>query len=277
MDDPYTYGAIAAVNAMNDVYAMGGEVLLALNIAAFPEDLSLDVVGAILEGGADKVREAGAVIAGGHTIIDEEPKYGLCVTGLVHPARIRTNATAQPGDAILLTKPLGTGILIGAMNDLAAEPGHARACVDQMLALNRAPAGLLREREIHALADVTGFGLAGHAWEVAENSGVRVTLHLGTLPACDGLAQYVAAGFRNGGMDRNRAFFGPRMALPGTLSDFDAALLFDPQTSGGLLIVLPEADADDLSARLRAIGSGAWRVGSVEAAGPAGPGVRVRS
>ena len=171
VDDPYQFGAIAAVNAMSDIYAMGAEVVLALNIAAFPEDLPIDVAAAILEGGADKVREAGGVIAGGHTIIDAEPKYGLCVTGLVDPAQVRTNAAAQPGDVVLLTKPIGTGLLISAIRESTAAPAHAAAAIAQMLMLNRSASHTATAVPVHASTDITGFGLAGHCWEVAINSG----------------------------------------------------------------------------------------------------------
>ena len=167
VDDPWTFGAIAAANALSDVYAMGGKPLFALNIAAFPEDLPTEVAAAILQGGADKVREADAAIAGGHTIIDEEPKYGLAVTGEVHPARVLRAGGAHPGDVILLTKALGTGVLIGANAQGAVAPDHMRAALDQMLALHRPAAEVAEAFPVHAMADVTGFGLAGHLWDMA--------------------------------------------------------------------------------------------------------------
>ena len=186
VDDPYQYGSIAAANALNDVYAMGAEVLFALNIAAFPEDLPVEMVAAVLEGGADKVHEAGGAVAGGHTIIDREPKYGLCVTGLVHPDAIRSNAEAQPGDAIVLTKPLGTGVLVNAIRGGHASAADEAFAIAQMSGLNKAAAEVTRGFTVHALTDVTGFGIAGHLVEVSTNSGAGVELSLGALPAMPG-------------------------------------------------------------------------------------------
>ncbi len=272
VDDPYQYGAIAAANALNDVYAMGGDVLFALNIAAFPEDLPIDVVARILEGGADKVKEAGGVIAGGHTIIDAEPKYGLAVTGIVHPSRIRTNAAAQPADVILLTKPLGTGILLTAITERTASPAHEQTAIEQMMALTKTAAELTREFDVHAITDVTGFGLAGHLMEVATNSDVCVELSLATLPPMDGLAGYVERGYSTGGQARNREYFLPELQTERALSVYEETLLLDPQTCGGLLIVLPDAHAAKLERRLTEAGVPNWRIGSVEP----GAGVRIR-
>ncbi len=271
VDDPYQYGAIAAANAMSDVYAMGADVILALNIAAFPEDLPAEIVARVFEGGADKVREAGGVIAGGHTIIDEEPKYGLCVTGLVHPARVRTNATAQAGDAIVLTKPLGTGIIITAIRKGKVTPQHEEAALRQMMTLNRATAEVCRDFDIHGTTDVTGFGLVGHLYELASNSGARVALSLAALPPMDGLAEYVEMGFSTAGQDRNREFFAPRLEIDHEPSAYEDALLYDPQTSGGLLVALPEADAEALRRRLTDAGVPSWRIGAVRD----GEGIRV--
>ncbi len=269
VDDPYEFGAIAAANALNDIYAMGADVLFALNIAAFPENLASEVVAAILAGGADKVREAGGAIAGGHTIIDEEPKYGLSVTGLVAPNRVRRNADAQPGDALFLTKPLGTGVIINALRDQQVQPEHERAVVDQMSALNRTAAEVSHDFDVHAMTDVTGFGLAGHCFEVAENSGMQVTLALSALPSVAGLRQYVDLGFKTGGQNRNLGYFGGHVradsSLGGrSLSEFEEALLYDPQTCSGLLITVPESDAESLAARLSDAGVPGWRIGSVD-------------
>ena len=274
VDDPYTYGAIAAANALNDVYAMGAKVLLALNIAAFPEDLPTEVVAAILVGGADKVREAGGVIAGGHTIIDEEPKYGLAATGVVHPSQLRLNSAARPGDALVLTKRIGTGVLIDAIQGLAAEQEHEVAVVAQMSALNRAAAEASRDFDVHALTDITGFGLAGHSFEIAQNSGMQVVLSLAAVPMVAGLAGYVAQGAQTGGQGRNREYFDKQIDSR-ELTALEEALLFDPQTCGGLLIALPEAEAESLRAQLSEAGVENWRVGSVEAAVDSGAGVRV--
>jgi selenide,water dikinase len=269
VDDPYEFGAIAAANALNDIYAMGAAVLFALNIAAFPEDLPVEIVAAILEGGADKVREAGGAIAGGHTIIDEEPKYGLSVTGLVAPDRVRRNADARPGDTLILTKPLGTGVIINALRDEQVQPEHERNVVKQMSALNRIAAEVSRDFDVHAMTDITGFGLAGHVFEVAENSGMQVTVSLSALPAIAGLPQYVDLGFKTGGQNRNLGYFGSRVHNDKTnaavgLSDFEEALLYDPQTCGGLLITVPTSEAEALIARLRDAGVEGWRIGSVE-------------
>jgi selenide,water dikinase len=267
VDDPYSFGAIAAANALNDIYAMGADVLFALNIAAFPEDLPSEVVAAILEGGADKVLEAGGAIAGGHTIIDVEPKYGLAVTGLADPARIQRNSTARPGDALLLTKPLGTGVIIGAIQALAADPEVEARTVAQMSALNRTAAEVAREFELHASTDITGFGLAGHAFEVAENSGVEVVLSVASLPAIEGLATCVAGGFGSGGQTRNTEFFGALVQAERTLNEVESALLYDPQTCGGLLLALAEPEAATLQTRLQEAGVESWRIGSVEDGG----------
>ncbi len=270
VDDPYSFGAIAAANALNDVYAMGAEVLFALNIAAFPEDLPPEIVAAILAGGADKVREAGGAIAGGHTIIDEEPKYGLAATGLVHPSKLRLNSAAQPGDALVLTKPIGTGVVVNAIQDQSAKPEHETAVVAQMSALNRVAAEVSGDFDVHALTDITGFGLAGHGFEIAENSGAQVVLSLAAIPMVAGLADYVAQGVQTGGQGRNREYFDKHVETR-DLTDLETTLLFDPQTCGGLLITLAETEVALLQERLAAAGVENWRVGSVEA----GAGVRV--
>ena len=276
VDDPFQFGQIAAANALNDVYAMGADVLFALNIAAFPDDLPVETIVAVMEGGASKVREAGGAIAGGHTIVDREPKYGLCVTGLAHPEAVLRKARAQPGDAILLTKPLGTGVLLNGMRGGAVPAAHEATVIAQMSALNKRAAELARESPVHALTDVTGFGLAGHAVEVATTSGVGVELSLGALPALPGLADCVAQGLMTGGQANNRDYFSARVATARALTPLEDTLLYDPQTTGGLLIVLPESAADELGARLQAGGVDNWRVGTVVAAPDAeSAGVRV--
>ncbi len=267
VDDPYTYGAIAAANAMSDVYAMGGEVLVALNIAAFPDGLPLDILTRIFEGGADKAAEAGVVIAGGHTVTDDEPKYGLVVTGTIHPDRILTKAGARPGDVVYLTKPLGTGVVTTALKARAADPADVDAAVASMLTLNRDAARLAQQVGAHACTDVTGFGLIGHATEVAQKSGVRLTLHAAAVPLLPGAERYAREGRLPGGMRRNRAFYGegPESILtmapdvPQVLRD----LFFDPETSGGLLFTLPAERAADLEAAFAAADQPLWRVGEV--------------
>lgn len=270
VDDPYEYGAIAAANAMSDVYAMGGSVLFALNIAAFPEDLPAETAAEILRGGAEKVREAGAAIAGGHTIIDEEPKYGLAVTGAAHPDKVRRNAGALPGDAIILTKPIGTGVLIGANGAGAVAEPHLRAAIGQMMTLNKTAAEVAADYPVRAMADVTGFGLAGHLWEMAEQSGAAIELDLDRVEALDGLAEAVAAGFGSGGQNRNRDFFGPKLEIGRELTALEDALLYDPQTSGGLLISAGLIEVPHLERALRAAGVQASVVARVAGQAPGG-------
>lgn len=270
VDDPYEFGAIAAANAMSDVYAMGGSVLFALNIAAFPEDLPPDVVAQILRGGADKVREAGAAIAGGHTIIDEEPKYGLAVTGVVHPQQVRRNAGALPGDTILLTKRIGSGVLIGANGAGAVAQPHMRAAIDQMMTLNKDAAEAAAEYPVRAMADVTGFGLAGHLWEMAEQSNAAIELNLARVEALDGLEAAVNAGFGSGGQDRNRNFFAPKLQFERDLTPLEDALLYDPQTSGGLLISTGLIESPHLEQALQTQGIQATPIAKVTAPTPGG-------
>ena len=263
VDDPWTYGAIAAANAMSDVYAMGGEVLLCLNAGGFPADMPPSIIKEVLRGAADKVAEAGALIAGGHLLTDAEPKYGLSVVGLVHPDRVYTKAGARPGDALILTKALGTGlILTAAKRDLVQAP-HLQAAVDSMLALNRHAAHLAIEAGVHAMTDVTGYAIVGHALEIAAHSGVQVDLSAAALPLLPGALDYATAGVDFGGVNRNRDQLGPRAHLDPSLDEATERLLFDPQTSGGLLLAVDDAAADGLVARLRADAIAATIVGQV--------------
>ena len=241
VDDPYDYGAIAAANAMSDVYAMGGEVLLALNIAAFPATLPVEVINEILRGGAEKVAEAGGVVAGGHTLTDEEPKYGLCVTGIVHPDSVITKAGAQVGDSLILTKPLGVGLITTALKAQEADPEHIEGAVKSMLRLNRAAAQAMQEVGVNACTDITGFALLGHAWEMAERSKVGLKISVSALPVLPGALDYAARGFIPGGLVRNRHYIleNDRAILPEGLSEEMIDLLFCPETSGGLLISVP--------------------------------------
>ena len=269
VDDPYTYGAIAAANAMSDVYAMGGEVALALNIAGFPGDLDPGILAEVFRGGAEKVREAGAVIAGGHTIIDAEPKYGLAVTGVIHPAAIIRTGGARPGDALLLTKPIGTGILLtAAQQDLPNSAAGLAVAIDSMLALNRHSAHLARSATVHAMTDVTGFSLLGHSWEIASQSGVRLVLSRPDVPLLPGAREFAQAGIGTGGGQRNREQLGPHVAMPEGTPAADRELLFDPQTSGGLLISIGAEGAEALRSRIEAESGGCWRVGWIEAGPP---------
>ena len=242
VDDPSDFGAIAAANACSDVYAMGGRVVLALNISAFPERLPVDAVAAILSAAAAVVEGAGGVVAGGHTIRSEEPIFGLAVQGLVHPDRIWTKAGARPGDALLLSKPLGTGILLAG-----GRPGDKAMAIANMRRLNREAAEALSSllpEQPHAVTDVTGFGLLGHAWEIAERSGARLLLDPQQLPLYPGALAAAEAGVRTGGDARNRAYLEGRVSM-GHLAPEVEALCFDPQTSGGLLVSLAPALAAD--------------------------------
>ncbi|NJM08060.1 selenide, water dikinase SelD [Candidatus Gracilibacteria bacterium] len=265
VDDPYTFGAIAAANALSDVYAMGGRPILALAVAGFPEDLPSEVIRAILQGGADKVAEAGAVVAGGHTVVDKEPKYGLCVTGLVDPARVTPKANAQPGDVLLLTKALGTGLITTAAKQERASAEHLAAAVASMLMLNRRAAEIAARFVVHSATDITGFGLLGHAAEIARNSTVGLHIESRALPVLPGALEYAAAGIAPGGLHRNRAYLETN-GYTRYAATFDQArkpLLFDPQTSGGLLIVLTPDEAARLEAAFAETDQACWRIGAV--------------
>ncbi len=263
VDDAWTYGAIAAANAMSDVYAMGGEVVLCLNIAGFPEDLPPEIITDIFRGGADKVAEAGGIIAGGHTVIDAEPKYGMAVMGLVHPAQVMSKEGARPGDALVLTKALGTGLILTAAKRDLAEPAHLDAAVASMLTLNRHAAHLAREADAHAVTDVTGFAITGHALEVAEHSKARIVLRTGALPLLPGALQYAIDGVDFGGVNRNREHIAPRIEGLDGVSPEMQRLLLDPQTSGGLLIAVDPSKAEALVTALQGDGMPAAIVGEV--------------
>lgn len=274
VDDPYSFGAIAAANALSDVYAMGGRPILALAIAAFPEDLDPAVTAAILQGGADKVAEAGAVVAGGHTVVDREPKYGLCVTGLVDPARVTAKAGAQPGDVLLLTKPLGTGLVTTAAKRGAALAEHLTAATASMLRLNRRAAELVAEVAVHAATDITGFGLLGHAAELARHSGVGLHVDSAALPLLPGALAYARAAIAPGGLGRNRRYLEADgyVRYHGEVEEALRLLLFDPQTSGGLLFAVTPPVADEVLQRFAAAGEPCWPIGEVVA----GAGIEVR-
>jgi selenide,water dikinase len=256
VDDPYVFGQIAAANALSDVYAMGGTPTTAMNIVAFPKGkLDLDVLGRILEGGAERVRAAGAVIVGGHSIIDPELKYGLAVTGIIHPDRIVRNVGVRVGDALVLTKPLGTGIVATGLKRRQASAASVRAAVRSMVTLNRDAAGVMREFAVHACSDVTGYGLMGHAAEMAEGSGVTIELHARRLPLLPGARLLAEKGVLTGGCRRVREYLADNIRVAPSVSAARAELAFDPQTSGGLLIAVPGEQSSALVARLRAIGA----------------------
>jgi selenide, water dikinase len=264
VDDAYASGAIGAANAMSDVYAMGGEVLFALNIAAWPEDAPLSQLQRIFQGAIDKVAEAGGVVAGGHTVIDREPKYGLAVTGRAHPDRLLLKARLRAGDALWLTKPIGTGVLTTAHKNGALDAADLASAIASMVALNRAAARAAVDAELHAATDVTGFGLAGHAYEMAEQSSVGVRIRAGAVPLLPAARDHAATGISFGGLERNRVYFedDTRVKFEG-LDEPIRTLLLDPQTSGGLLVGVPRAHADAWQRALKTHDVRATEIGEV--------------
>ncbi len=264
VDDPYDYGAIAAANSMSDVYAMGGEVLFALNVGAFPGSLDTAIVTEILRGGAEKVIEAGGVIAGGHTINDNEPKYGLAVTGLVNPARIFTKGGAQVGDVLILTKPLGTGTITTALKRDLADPTHLHRAVNLMKRLNRSAMQALQAvGGVKAVTDITGFGLLGHALEMARASGGKFLFEFNQMPLLEGAADYAAQYVFPGGAWNNRYYAESAVTFAPTLTEPQQMLLWDPQTSGGLLAALPPPRLTDFQQICIASRQPFWVVGQV--------------
>jgi selenide,water dikinase len=263
VDDPYDYGAIAAANAMSDVYAMGGEVALALNICGFPIDLPAEMVSEILRGGAEKVAEAGAALAGGHTVIDEEPKYGLAVVGFVHPDHVATKAAAKASDVLILTKPLGVGIIASALKREMAQLDHVRAAVEVMKALNRKAAQLMQQVGVDAVTDITGFALLGHAQEMAEKSGVGICLTLESLPFLEGAKGYAEDDIFPAGAGRNQRCYAPHVRFAPPVPEWMQMLLYTPETSGGLLIAVPERKLRELTALFDQEGQSHWVVGRV--------------
>jgi selenide,water dikinase len=269
VDDPYAYGAIAAVNAMSDVFAMGGEVLFALNVAGFPREMPKDIITAIFKGGADKVKEAGGVIAGGHTVVDAEPKYGLCVTGRVDPKRILIKGGLRPGQKIFLSKPLGTGVIATAAKDGACPPEVLRGAVDSMLRLNRAAAHVAREAGASGATDISGFGLLGHAGEMVEASGTGIALRMKDIPLLPGALALAEKGHWSGGMKRNRRHvegtFGTRgqLAIDAALSEAQVNLLHEAETSGGLLFAVDPAQGPAVREGFTRHGEPCWEIGEV--------------
>jgi selenide,water dikinase len=266
VDDPYDYGAIAAANSMSDVYAMGGEVLFALNIAGFPANLDPALISEILRGGAEKVLEAGAVVAGGHTVQDEEPKYGLVVNGIVHPERIFTKGGARPGDVLVLTKPLGTGTISTALKRDLAKAEHVAVMVDSMKRLNRCPAQAAQATGgIRAVTDITGFGLLGHSLEMAQAGGVRFKVFFDQIPFLDGARNYAADFIFPGGASNNRLYFEKAASFVAGLSEDEQMLLWDPQTSGGLLLAIPPDGLANFQTECATHEQATWVIGQVEA------------
>ena len=267
VDDPYDYGAIAAANAMSDIYAMGGEVAMALNISTFPPDLSPDILSEILRGGADKVAESGGAIAGGHTVDDKEPKYGLSVMGLIHPDRVLTKGGARAGDVLLLTKPLGVGMITTVLKAGVADPAHVAPAVESMKRLNRRAAQLIQhdsvEGAVHACTDITGFALLGHSYEMAEKSGVRLCFHLHKLPFLEGAVEYADQWLFPAGTCNNESAYKHGVTFEAGIEEEMQQLLYTPETSGGLLVsVAPEA-VETLVALFAEAEQPCWVVGEV--------------
>ncbi len=263
VDDAYDYGAIAAANAMSDVYAMGGEVVLALNICGFPDDLPPHIISEILRGGAEKVAEAGGALAGGHTVDAKEPTYGLAVMGLVHPDRVLTKGGARPGDALVLTKPLGVGIITTVLKAGIAEESHVAAAVESMKKLNRQAARLIQQVGVNGCTDVTGFALLGHGYEMVERSGARFRFYLDAIPFLDGAKQYADDNLFPGGSCNNRDGYARWVDFPPGLSEEMQLLLFTPETSGGLLAAVPPEKLERLTALFSGQGLPCWIIGEV--------------
>lgn len=262
VDDPYLFGQIAAANALSDVYAMGGEPKVALNLAAFPDCLDIEILGEILKGGADKVIEAGAVLAGGHTISDNEPKYGLCVSGFVNPKLMWKNYGAEAGDVLILTKPLGTGILSTAIKGELAAENEIEAAVKNMTYLNRYARDIAAGFTIHSCTDITGFGIAGHAMEMAKGSAKTLVLDTGSLPVLKGVQAYTEMGLIPAGAYRNRTYL--ERDIESQLSGIWLEdLVYDPQTSGGLLLAVSREDAHELLKKLNTLELPSAMIGKV--------------
>jgi selenide,water dikinase len=272
VDDAYDYGAIAATNALSDVYAMGGQPFLALNIAALPPDLPPEVIGEILRGGAETARQAGVVIAGGHTVQDKEPKYGLVVLGFVHPERMLTKGGVRPGDVLLLSKPLGFGVTTTALKRAAAEPGDVAEVVGWMKRLNKIAAELAVAFDLRGGTDITGFSLLGHASEMADASGLRLRFDFEKIPFTQGARRYADEWTFPGGAADNRLYFGPRVTFAAGIDEASQMLLFDPQTSGGLLLAAPPDKLEPLLARAAEDAQPLWVIGEAIS----GNGIEVR-
>ncbi len=271
VDDAYSYGAIAAANSMSDVYAMGGRPFLALNIAAFPEDLPPSMVSDILRGGAEKAREAGVVVAGGHTVKDREPKYGLVVLGFVRPEHMLRKAGLRSGDILVLTKPLGFGLTTTALKRDLADPADVDEAITWMSRLNGTASELALEFGLAAATDITGYGLLGHGLEMAHASGLALKVNFDKVPFLRGAATYARKGAFAGGALDNRDFFGPNVDFADSVGGNDRMMLFDPQTSGGLLLGVAPARIDDFMRRAAEMKQAAWIIGEARD----GAGIRV--
>src|SRR5215470_2940257 len=267
VDDPWTWGAVAAVNAMSDVYAMGGEVMFALAVAGFPREMDKAIIAEVFRGGAEKVAEAGGVIAGGHTVVDNEPKYGLCVTGRVHPERVLIKGGLRAGDRLFLSKPLGTGVITTAAKNSAAPDDAVAAAVVSMLRLNRVAARVARDAGATGATDITGFGFLGHGGEMVVASGAGIAVDTSRLPLLPHARALAEAGQFSGGMKRNRRYvetlFGPRLEIAADVPAVLVSLLMEAETSGGLMFSVRPDRANDVRDSFRAAGEEAWEIGEV--------------
>lgn len=271
VDDAYDYGAIAAANSLSDIYAMGGQPFLALNVAALPGNLPIEISSEIIRGGAEKAREAGVVIAGGHTVKDDEPKYGLVVIGFVDPRRMLSKSGLRPGDRLVLTKPLGFGVTTTALKQQKVEQHDLAEVVDWMKRLNKTAGQVASEFHLRGGTDITGYSLLGHGMEMANASGVSLKIDLSKIPLVAGARRYARAGIFPGGAFDNRSHFGGQVTFASGIEEPDQMLLFDPQTSGGLLLGVPPEQLESFLARAQEVGQSVWVVGSVEA----GTGIQV--
>ena len=264
VDDAYDYGSIAAANSMSDVYAMGGQPFLALNVAALPDDLPSEISSEIIRGGAEKAREAGVVIAGGHTVKDKEPKYGLVVIGFVDPRKMLSKGGLKVGDALVLTKPLGFGVTTTALKREQAEAQDVAEAVSWMKQLNKTASQLANEFALRGGTDITGFSLLGHAMEMADASGVALRFEFANIPFISCARKYADKGCFAGGAFDNQAHFGSKVKFADSMDEQNQMLMFDPQTSGGLLLGVPQEKLDAFSARSKELGQAVWVVGRVE-------------
>lgn len=263
VDSPYEYGAIAAANSLSDVYAMGGTPFMALNIAALPPDLPVEISSEILRGGAEKCREAGVVIAGGHTVQDKEPKYGLVAVGFVHPKKMLSKSGARPGDRLVVTKPLGFGVTTTALKQDKAAPEDLKEVIQWMTRLNRDAARLAVEFDLHGGTDVTGFSLLGHGMEMVDASAVKLIIHFDQVPFVSCARKYAEMWTFPGGTSDNRVHFGPRVTFAEGISEAEQMLLFDAQTSGGLLLAVPDEKLNSFIDRANEIQQPAWVIGEI--------------
>jgi len=273
-DDPRWFGRIAAANALSDVYAMGGRPVTVMNLVGWPRELDLELLGEVLQGGLEKTHEAGAVLCGGHSVVDQEVKFGLSVTGLVHPQRFWRNSGARRGSVLLLTKPLGTGTVATAIKRDQASPELVQRGMALMATLNRAACEAVRDLDVHGATDVTGFGFVGHALEMAQGAGLQLAVDAAALPVLEGAKELVAAGVMSGGCTRGKQHYGPMVHLDGRVDPALASLVFDAETSGGLLLAVAESSVDRAVRRLRDAGAPAHAVvGVFHELAPGAPGL----